>query len=35
MTRKPNAAVSGGGGGGWKDLNEKMAANRAKLRGGR
>jgi hypothetical protein len=30
--RKPNAEPAGGGGGGWKAMNEKMAANRAKLR---
>lgn len=29
--RKPNAEPAGGGGG-WKAMNEKMAANRAKLR---
>jgi 16S rRNA G966 N2-methylase RsmD len=29
--RAANAQVSGGGGGGWKAHNEKMAANRAKL----
>ncbi len=29
--RKANAQPSGGGGGGWKAMNEKMAANRAKL----
>lgn len=28
---KANALPSGGGGGGWKEMNEKMAANRAKL----
>lgn len=31
-TRKANAEPSGGGGGIWKEMNEKLAASRAKLR---
>ena len=31
--RKPNSMPSGGGGGGWKEMNESMAASRAKLQG--
>lgn len=30
MARQPNAQVSGGGGGGWKAMNEQMAKNKAK-----
>jgi len=32
-SKRANAMPSGGGGGGWKDMNEKLAASRAKLRG--